>query len=177
MRMTVTPVSREELASGETTSAFDNPTIWASIAQEFGWTPLMRHTPYECGAREGWARPASMVPGEPRFNDAGCICHTQLERALLLWRSSIVQTLLARVGEISRVVGDRERMTEVLTGAVPEEVQPIVREVEAIRERLELLTIRLQLQRDLKRRFDEASDMPAPLAGPLTWTKRVYEPR
>jgi hypothetical protein len=118
-----------------------------------------------------------MIPGEARFNDAGCVCCTQLERALLLWRSSVVQTLLARVGEISRVVGDRGRMTEVLTGEVPEGAQPIVREVEAIRERLELLTIRMQLQRDLKRRFDEPSDMPAPLAGPPTWTKQVYEPR
>ena len=158
-------------------SAFDNPTIWATIAQEFGWTPLMRHTPYACGSRQGWARPASMIPGELRFEDAGCSCHTQLERALSLWRTDIVHNLLARVGEISRRVGGQGRMMEALAGEVPEELQPVVQEVEAVRQRLELLTVRMQLQRDLRRRFDEPSDIPAPLAGPPVWTKRVYEPR
>ena len=178
MRMTITPVDRPpRRASDEAVSAVDNPTIWALIAQEFGWTLLMRHTPYECGSRQGWARPASLTPGELRFEDAGCICHTQLERALSHWRTDIVHALLARVGEISRTVGVQVGMTEVLTGEVPEGFQPIVREVEAIRQRLEMLTVRMQLQRDLRRRFEEVSDMPAPLAGPPAWTKQVYEPR
>lgn len=117
-----------------------------------------------------------------------------MERALILWRRKIVQELLGRAAQISReegmpvrVLDERGREGWVNEG-LSERVIPILRELEASRESMELLMLRMNLMRRLgdmgsvpsrderQQRFEEI-DKPAPLAGPCTWTDKVYNPR
>ncbi len=171
-------------------------SIWTTIAEDFHWKPLGReeNNPYPCGSILGWSSPASLLLDESRYEDAGCICHTDMERALILWRRKIVQELLGRAAQISReegmpvrVLDERGREGWVNEG-LSERVIPILRELEASRESMELLMLRMNLMRRLgdmgsvpsrderQQRFEEI-DKPAPLAGPCTWTDKVYNPR
>ncbi len=170
-------------------------SVWTTIARDFHWKRLGREEnhPYPCGAYLGWAQPASLQIGENRFQDAGCVCHTDVERALILWRRKIVQELLERAGQISRAEGlpvrvvDERGREEWSSDGISERVVPILRELEASRESMELLTLRMNLLRrlgdmggvpsraDRKQRFEE-TDKP-PVLGPApTWIK-AYRPR
>lgn len=168
-------------------------SVWQAIARDFNWKPLFKGegNTYPCGATQGWAKPISLVPSESQFQDVGCVCHTNLERALTEWKRESVSNLLDRVFELSREAGISVQMAETngrqrwYDQPLPEKLRPILRELEAIKEKLEMLTLRLRLQRDMQdlptRREREQSyepiDKPAPIAGPLQWTDKVYRPR
>lgn len=171
-------------------------SIWTTIAEEFRWKPLGRgeNNPYPCGSVQGWASPASLLPDESRYEDAGCVCHTDMERALILWRREIVSKLLERAAQISREEGMPVRVLDArgrelwASETLPNRVVPILRELEASRESMELLMLRMNLLRRLgdmgsvpsknerHQRFEEI-DRPAPLAGPCTWTDKINNPR
>jgi len=168
-------------------------SVWVLLARDFNWKPIGREekNPYPCGSFSGWAKPASMLPSEARYMDAGCVCHTNLEEALMDWKSEMVRSLLARAGEVSREVGTTVRITDPdgrqswSGDDIPERVMPLFQELEAARGTLELFMVRmgfarsfadLPSQAEREQRF-EAVDRPAPLAGPVTWTDKTYNPR
>ena len=159
-------------------------SIWETIARDFNWKPLFKgeDSAYPCGATQGWARPISLVPSEGQFEDAGCGCHTNIERALFDWRRNMVVKLLDRVFQISREAGDPVELSmtngrhQWFGQNPPERIQPLVQEFEALREKIELLHLRLRVHQDLEQRRDPV-DRPVPLAGRLTWTDKVYRPR
>jgi len=167
-------------------------SAWDTIARDMRWKPLSHALdPYPCGCQLGWAAPASLLPDENRFEDVGCVVHTNLERALIKWRRDIVSKLLERAAQISREEGisvrvvDARGREEWSSEELPERVIPILRELEASRESMELLMLRMNLLRNLgdmpskadrQQNFEEI-DRPAPLAGPVTWTDKIYNPR
>jgi hypothetical protein len=170
-------------------------SVWIMIARDFRWKPVGHgeDSPYPCGAFSGWAAPASLLPDESRYEDVGCVCHTNLERALIVWRRKIVSELLERAAQVSREAGipvrvvDERGREEWANETLPERIIPIFRELEASRESMEMLQLRMNLQRRLtnlgapssaerEQRFEEV-DKPAPLAGPLSWTDKIYNPR
>jgi hypothetical protein len=171
-------------------------SVWTTIAEDFHWKPLGREAgnPYPCGSILGWTSPASLLPDESRYQDVGCVCHTDMERALILWRRKIVQELLGRAAKISREEGmpvrvlDARGREEWSSEGLSDRIIPILRELEASRESMELLMLRMNLLRRLSdmgevpsrderhQRFEEI-DRPAPLAGPVTWSDKTYNPR
>ncbi len=168
-------------------------SIWTTIATEFRWKALGReeNNPYPCGSVLGWTAPASLLPDESRYQDVGCICHTDMERALILWRREIVSKLLERAGQISREEGIPVRVVDERgreywnSEEVSERVIPILRELEASRESMELLMLRMNLLRRLgnmpskderQQRFEE-TDKPPVLAPPAAWNDKIYNPR
>jgi hypothetical protein len=119
------------------------------------------------------------------------MAHTNLEQALIKWRRKIVSKLLERAAQISREEGvsvrvvDARGREEWASETLPERVIPIFRELEASRESMELLMMRMNLLRSLgdmpskderQLRFEEV-DRPPPLAGRPTWTDKIYNPR
>ena len=171
-------------------------SVWIKIARDFHWKWIGRQVdnPYPCGRTLGWASPASLLPDEPRFVDVGCVCHIDMERALILWRRKIVQELLERAGQISRAEGlpvrvvDERGREEWSSEGISERVIPILRELEASRESMELLMMRMNLLRRLsdmgsvpskgerEQRF-EKTDKPVVLGPPVTWMTKTYRPR
>lgn len=168
-------------------------SVWESIARDFNWKPLFKSEgrAYPCGATQGWAKPASLAVDCSQWIDHGCVCHTDLERALIEWKRELVQKLLARVFEISREAGisvqmlDSNGRQQWFSETLPERLRPVVQELEGMRERLELLVLRIKLQRNLRdlpskaerEQRLEPTERPAPLAGPPSWTREVYRPR
>lgn len=168
-------------------------SVWTTLAEEHRWKPLGRgeNNPYPCGSIRGWASPASLLPDESRYEDAGCVCHTDLERALIGWRREIISKLLERAAQISReegisvrVVNGREREEETGEG-LSERVISTLRELETARDNMVWLSVRMNLalrlgdipsRKDQEQRH-EPIDRPAPLAGPCTWTDKVNNPR
>lgn len=167
-------------------------SAWDTIARDMRWKPLAHiDGTYLCGCVMGWAAPASLLPDETRFEDVGCMAHTNLEQALIKWRRKIVSKLLERAAQISREEGvsvrvvDARGREEWASETLPERVIPIFRELEASRESMELLMMRMNLLRSLgdmpskderQQRFEEV-DRPPPLAGRPTWTDKIYNPR
>lgn len=167
-------------------------SAWAGIARDMHWKPISHESSgYPCGCQMGWAAPASLLPDENRFEDIGCMVHTNLEQALIKWRRDIVSKLLERAAQISREEGisvrvvDARGREEWSSEDLPERVIPILRELEASRESMELLMMRMNLLRNLgdmpskvdRQQSHEEIDRPAPLAGPLAWTDKTYNPR
>ena len=129
-----------------------------AIARDFNWKPVYKAegNAYPCGALQGWARPASTLSEETGWEDAGCICHLDLEQALDDWKIEQASKLLGQVGEIIRLVS--AAALEMTTKRVqlrdhnilPRNYDREVQRVEEAQARLEQLVFRLQLRKRLR---------------------------
>ncbi len=158
-------------------------SAYGDLARDFGWKSLFRgrEDAFACGGIRGWARPASLYPGETRFEIAGCTCHQELGHALLHWRRDLAHSLLERVSQVSR----EERHLQAAGqgpegGELSERMETVLQEVQSCRDRLVELSDRLQsitsASSGKTARVEEQPDPPPPLAGPITWL-RTYDPR
>jgi hypothetical protein len=131
---------------------------WLDIAREFGWKRILTAESYPCGTYRGWAIPVSLRYGEEQLEDGGCVCHTPLYRALLLWAEKLARNLVERAEGNLRTESalDCEAETERLS-----------RLVECLRNEHERAKPPGHLSLVTK---------PAVLAGPIRWSSRVYRP-
>ena len=154
--------------------------VWATLAQDFRCKPLHRATLNPCGSRVGWARPASLLPNEERYQDAGCCCHTDMEQALILWRREIVGIrLAAQIRREENTLGQKSNEHRRRRRRFDQEIYCSV--FKLLRLRMSILRAQENLegrfsQDELERRANQP-DKPVALAGPVTWTDKVYNPR